>query len=909
MGRAQRTRKPDGRSGRRERPRARSPRLEPYAWLGLGAVTLGVGAAVATGTGVAHADISGTSASPSAPSTGPSGDAGTPDPKQEKSSGSVAQKTEERPTGGADRATDKSHGGGPSAADNAGEVEVATGFRGGHELDDDARHNRGVDADPIANSKKTNEPDVAADSETEADGGASDPVEPAAEQRNAAKKDSTRTAAGPLDQFAALLDNKSPTISLTPTGQGADGAVSGVLTAKDPDSSTLTYSVTREPAHGTVALLADGSYTYTPDPQAPGTSSSDSFSVTVSDAHSGFHIHGVSGLVNLLTLGLIGNSGHTSTATAQLTQVAATPDPKIIMTIDLGLANAAAPRSLATSPDGRLVFVGSGQWEQTWGGFHPSLGSLSVIDTTTNTVISSVDTDWTPIASSVGPSGVLYTVGMIGGVGVAEYVLSTMRPSDYLTQSAFNETRTIEGLSLQPISVTTAPDGHSVVIGGRNGQIAVVDSMTATVIRTADLGFENQADRVFITPDSRTAWVSGGYFQPLFKIDLTTGAISSVSVPYSVGATMSPDGRKLYVLTADHNNNTERVQVVDTATGNATSFDPFTEGLYTNVVDLSVSPDGRFLFLRDANSSNSYTTNSLNVVDTTTGVVVASMAVPAPSNLFGLQDMVVSPDGNRVYLATGNYVTVVKANTTDRPALPAMVQSSTAADLLINLPRQTDTIYAEKVVGEDHRTRMIVYMSGIDGGLNESTLASIFSNGGLLHLDVQTYIDSTYEAWGGAAQIDEIQLVGHSNGGQQMQAYAAAGTYRDQVKSVVVFGAPLTKTEDDFTSEAVAFVNRNDPVPRLFTRWSDPGVEWKSDSKSIYWFASEEPVGGVYLVDFKYHDAASYYRIAAQFDDPSRDPADTDYRARRAAIARFGGTSVDFMPANHVSALQQPTGV
>ncbi len=41
---------------RRRGAHRRKPRREPYQWLGVGAVTLGLGFAVVSGTGVAYAD-------------------------------------------------------------------------------------------------------------------------------------------------------------------------------------------------------------------------------------------------------------------------------------------------------------------------------------------------------------------------------------------------------------------------------------------------------------------------------------------------------------------------------------------------------------------------------------------------------------------------------------------------------------------------------------------------------------------------------------------------------------------------------------------------------------------------------------------------------------------------------------
>jgi glucose/arabinose dehydrogenase len=124
--------------------------------------------------------------------------------------------------------------------------------------------------------------------------------------------DTRATAAEPTGPF---LDNVTPTITHDPSEDIAAGAtIVGNLHPVDPDSSKLTYTATR-PAHGTVKINSDGTFVYTPGSTYTG---QDSFKVTVSDARSGFHIHGSQGLLSLLTFGLLGNSGHKTTETVFL---------------------------------------------------------------------------------------------------------------------------------------------------------------------------------------------------------------------------------------------------------------------------------------------------------------------------------------------------------------------------------------------------------------------------------------------------------------------------------------------------------------------------------------------------------------------------------------------------------------
>lgn len=125
-----------------------------------------------------------------------------------------------------------------------------------------------------------------------------------------------RAGADPITAFLggllAMFNNQRPTLRPVQTAQGANGVVIGSLGATDPDSAALRYAVTGAPAHGKAAVGADGSYTYAPDPSNAATGVTDSFIVTVSDEASGAHFHGLAGLINALTFGLIGDPGHTS---------------------------------------------------------------------------------------------------------------------------------------------------------------------------------------------------------------------------------------------------------------------------------------------------------------------------------------------------------------------------------------------------------------------------------------------------------------------------------------------------------------------------------------------------------------------------------------------------------------------
>ncbi|MEI6251199.1 MAG: PQQ-dependent sugar dehydrogenase [Mycobacteriaceae bacterium] len=139
----------------------------------------------------------------------------------------------------------------------------------------------------------------------------------------------------------AFLNNQTPTLAYDPAeNQVVDGHIKGNLRPVDPDSTKLTYTATK-PALGTVAIDPSGTFDYTPGVNFAG---QDMFDVTVSDAGSGFHIHGVAGLLNLLSFGLLGTSGHKKTETVLI------GDQRTVIASGLN-----SPVDFRFLPDGRIV--------------------------------------------------------------------------------------------------------------------------------------------------------------------------------------------------------------------------------------------------------------------------------------------------------------------------------------------------------------------------------------------------------------------------------------------------------------------------------------------------------------------------------------------------------------------------
>ncbi|MBI3227766.1 MAG: hypothetical protein HYZ39_22195 [Mycolicibacterium cosmeticum] len=313
---SKRTDRRGGRGAHRAAPR----HPEPYAWLGAGAVALGMGAALASGTGVAYADdgTSGTSPGTAQSTTSTSataGQASTAPKKKKKKPAATTQATEPTkddtkddpkntaspdPEPAKDAATEttnttapaRTHGAKSSVA-KKNSVKTATADTAASK-DDDA-----TTATPAATSKVT-----AAAATTASAVALTTAATPAAAATPTATTAPPRAIAVPvLKVMSAVLKlmglntntplppldlqqaatwiwfrqlqtdwHVAPPVAGTPTASGAapgDGTVTGNLNASNEAKLPMTYTVAVKPLLGTLTVDAKtGNYTYTPSEAA-----------------------------------------------------------------------------------------------------------------------------------------------------------------------------------------------------------------------------------------------------------------------------------------------------------------------------------------------------------------------------------------------------------------------------------------------------------------------------------------------------------------------------------------------------------------------------------------------------------------------------------------------------------------
>ncbi|MGZ4956838.1 MAG: hypothetical protein ACXV8Q_17180 [Methylobacter sp.] len=167
-----------------------------------------------------------------------------------------------------------------------------------------------------------------------------------------------------------------------------------------------------------------------------------------------------------------------------------------------------AQYGVAVRPDGKRVYV-------THSGYP---GFVSVIDTKSNTVVDRVDVGINSAALAVTPDGKhLYVTG---GGGAGDGSIFSVSIIDTTTNTVVN---TIEDMGLNPKGVAVTPDGKRVYVTNTSGFISVID--TATNIFVSKIALDS-AWGVAVAPDGKRVYV-GNYSNKatLSVIDSTTNTV------------------------------------------------------------------------------------------------------------------------------------------------------------------------------------------------------------------------------------------------------------------------------------------------------------------------------------------------------------------------------------------------
>ncbi|WP_217889780.1 YncE family protein [Mycolicibacterium sp. PAM1] len=213
--------------------------------------------------------------------------------------------------------------------------------------------------------------------------------------------------------------------------------------------------------------------------------------------------------------------------------------------------------------------------------------------------------------------------------------------------------------------------------------------------------------------------------------------------------------------------------------------------------------------------------------------------------------------------------------------------ATTASKMWAAMDAHTPDKLTAQLVSSGGKKKMIVYMTGIQGLFQnpDSVIDGALGNAGWLNPKVSEFIDNTVTMW----TPTEIMLVGFSNGGQQMQNYAADGANKKLVKSLVMFAAPLTKKADQIgQTNSLGILDVED---RTYETWTHADAVQSynfnaSDSWALFYRGVEGPSDT--------HHQGTYFDAAADFDKAVKNrKVPDDVKKIYTSWAKFDGNVVE----------------
>ena len=285
---------------------------------------------------------------------------------------------------------------------------------------------------------------------------------------------------------------------------------------------------------------------------------------------------------------------------------------------------------------------------------NPGRDTVSVIDTTTNKIISTVNVGIYPVGVAVdSPIKKVYVTNE-GNLLVPSNNISVIDTTTNQVTATVNLGNYSDGIGFDasPRGIAVNPDGTKVYVVDEPsfdiypGNLYVIDTATNNVITSVNVGYGPFG--VAVSPDGKKVYVTNQ--DNVSVIDAITNKITAtVNVGSNpCGVTISPDGNKVYVTTALGSSG--EVSVIDAATNKITA----TVNIGYNPCGVAVTPDGTKVYVANSLSNN------VSVINAVTNTIEANVNV-------GIDPcgVAVTPDGTKVYVANtdSNNVSVIDTAT------------------------------------------------------------------------------------------------------------------------------------------------------------------------------------------------------------------------------------------------------
>lgn len=260
--------------------------------------------------------------------------------------------------------------------------------------------------------------------------------------------------------------------------------------------------------------------------------------------------------------------------------------------------------------------------------------TVSVINTSTNTVVTTIPVGFFPTDVAASPDGNFVYVPMYASDAV--YAISTA------TNTTQNVIVTPRGA--KPIGIAVAPTGMVYCTNFSNATVFVIDPNSMNEIDNFTVGSIFPVD-IAITPDGTKAYVVNAVGPKNVKmIDLSTNNVTATlnASQQSLGVAIKPDSTTAYVT----NPMQSTVSVINTSTNTITATITLAAGSFPR--GIAVRPDGAFAYVVLQGTS------SVGVINTATNTLSTTISLTSNSDPYNIA---ITPDGTQAYVTqtlTGN---------------------------------------------------------------------------------------------------------------------------------------------------------------------------------------------------------------------------------------------------------------
>jgi YVTN family beta-propeller protein len=281
------------------------------------------------------------------------------------------------------------------------------------------------------------------------------------------------------------------------------------------------------------------------------------------------------------------------------------------------------PSGIAVTPDGTRAYV-----------THIYSNTVFVIDTVTNlvlTTISLVNTSGLH-AIAISPDGTRAYVAY--RQDIAPQSIGMLSIIDTVTNQVMSTILLNISLSYGSCNMVVHPDGTRVYLTGFAAGVVVFNTVKQVVIDIVPVGESTwgSTQGIAITPDGTQIYLTPGdrgdySHKNVTVVDTTTNQVKTfIPMPcnFSNSVAVSPDGKQAYVASYLPMN---FVTVIDTATNLALEYIPLGPPAYDGSPLVVVSVDGTQVYVANYNPSDGNTINHILAIDAATNKVTADITL------------------------------------------------------------------------------------------------------------------------------------------------------------------------------------------------------------------------------------------------------------------------------------------